>query len=568
MLARLFAARGITDVRQVRASLNDMLPIDLLKNAAAMGSLLADCLASQARVLIVADYDCDGATAASVLLKAFRGIGLNHSILVPDRVRHGYGLTPSIVEEAAALPARPDFIVTVDNGISSIQGVARASALGIDVLVTDHHLCGDELPAARLIVNPNQPGCTFPSKAIAGCGVAWYVACALHRELLARGVSPGFEPADLLQYVALGTVADVVPLDYNNRILVRAGLSGIRSERCVPGIKALAAVAECDPKSMTCMDIGYRIAPRINAAGRLAHMSAGIECLTNEGPDAGRLAADLDQINASRKEIQAEMIEAAVAMADQAAQACTGLETEAVVVYEPGWHEGVVGIVAGRLKDLRHRPSFVLCDSADGNVKGSGRSIPGLHLKHALDQINVQHPGLLLKFGGHAMAAGVTIAGGQVSRFRSALEAVCAAQLTDAMKRRTLHHDGALPAQAINPQCVAEMLAEVWGEGFPAPLFVDTLDVLNARAMGANGSHLKVKVGKAAAQCDLIAWGEGVRKDALPRRVQVAFTPALNQYRGNVTVQFIAKDLLNVERTSAMPTLQPPRAQPSLFRPS
>ena len=554
MLARLFAARGVKDIEEVRSGANKLIPISKLKNATEMGQLLADCVEDQSRLLIVSDYDCDGATAGSVLVKAFRGAGMNHEVLVPDRLKDGYGLTPSIVEKAAALSEKPKFIITVDNGISSVDGVNRAHELGIEVLVTDHHLCGKSLPNARLIVNPNQPACEFPSKDIAGCGVAWYVAGALHSALVDRGQDPGFDHEALLPYVAIGTVADIVKLDVNNRILVREGLERIRHGECSPGIRALAEIANRSVEAMTCEDIGFAIGPRINAAGRLAHMSSGIECLTTEDvKKASLLAEELDAINNERKDMQKQMLVVAEDQAEKAAAKLGQGSGHTVVVYDAGWHEGVVGIVAGRLKDLRHRPTFALCDAQDGDIKGSGRSVPGFHLKHALDEINVTHPGLLVRFGGHAMAAGVTIRKDGLDQFLAAFDKVCQAHLTEEMMTPKLEHDGALPAHAFNELAIIEMQKEVWGQGFPQPLFVDRMEITGSRTMGADKSHLKVNVNvpKSKLACDVVAFGDGARQPLLSQTLEFAFAPSLNHYRGQTSVQLMAKTLLNVPQVTA-----------------
>lgn len=554
MLARLFAARGIKDIDEVRAGADKLISVSKLKNATAMGELLADCVQDQSRVVIISDYDCDGATAGSVLVKAFRGAGMNHEILVPHRTVNSYGLTPSIVMEAAALPQKPKFIITVDNGISSIEGVDLARKLGIEVLVTDHHLCAKTLPNARLIVNPNQPGCDFPSKDIAGCGVAWYVAGAMHTALVERGLDPGFDHNALLPYVAIGTIADIVKLDFNNRIMVREGLERIRHGECSPGIRALTEVAKRNVETMTCEDVGFAVGPRINAAGRLAHMRLGIECLTTENVELAQdLAVQLDAINKERQTMQKEMLVVAEEQAEKAAKKLGASVGHTVVVYEADWHEGVVGIVAGRLKDLHHRPTFALCDSSEGDVKGSGRSVPGLHLKHALDEINITYPGLLMRFGGHAMAAGVTIRKDGLDLFKSAFDKICRAHLTEEMLIPQLEHDGALPAHAYNELAIIEMQKEVWGQGFPQPVFVDRMDITGSRTMGADKSHLKVNVNvpKSKLACDVVAFGDGARQPLLAQTLEFAFTPSLNHYRGQTSVQLMAKTLLNVPQVTA-----------------
>lgn len=540
LLASLYAARGVSDAKEVTMTSADLLPVSNLKNATAMGSLLTDCVVDQKRVLIVSDYDCDGATSASVLIEAFRSCGMNHNYLVPDRLKHGYGLTPSIIDEAALLIPKPEFIITVDNGISSNAGVERARHHGIEVLVTDHHLCPAVLPNARLIVNPQQPGDDFASKHIAGCGVAWYVAKSLHEEMTRRGMEPGFEPLELTPYVALGTVADVVILEPNNRILILEGLQRIRRGDCAPGILALAHVSKKNPEMLTCTDIGFGLGPRINAAGRMAHMSSGIECLTtHDHSHAMDLAVKLDEINTVRRELQKGMAEEAEVKAkDLGALDDTKMS---LVVFADDWHEGVVGIVASRIKEDHNRPTFVMCRGQDGSIKGSGRSIDGFHMKHALDEINISHPGILQKFGGHAMAAGATIDPDRLEEFRAAFESICKAHITPAMLERKLLHDGALPSRHLNVDDIRHMDLQVWGQGFAPPVFMDEFRVLGHRLMGEEKNHLKLSVAKDGARLDVVAFGEGERAKKLPTALALVYQPSLNEWNGNVTVQLMAR---------------------------
>lgn len=560
ILAQLFSARGINDIGEVRAKISDLEPVSTLKNAPEMGKILADCVESQERVLIVSDYDCDGATACSVLIRAFQGAKMNFGFLVPDRFKHGYGLTPSIVDEAAAQSPKPRYIITVDNGISSSAGVERALEHGIEVLVTDHHLCPSELPKARLIVNPQQPDCDFKSKSIAGCGVAWYVASALFHELQQRKIQVNYRPADLLPYVAIGTVADVVKLDKNNRILVREGLERIRRGECAYGIQELVEVSKRVLDSLTCQDLGFAVGPRINAAGRLEHMQAGIECLTTRDPDLAReLAQQLHAINEQRKELQKQIAAQAEELTRDHPDSASRMS---VVVYEPDWHEGVVGIVAGRMKDQMHRPAFVLTKDSEGHIKGSGRSIGGFHLKHALDRINVEHPGVLIRFGGHAAAAGVTIEKDALDEFTKAFERVCKEELTPDMLTPKLEHDGALPHFAYNEQAVLELNREIWGQGFPQPMFVDKFEVASARQMGVDGSHLKVMVKKGEDAYDMVAFGEGAHVDNLPEQVEVAFTPSLNVWRGRISIQLMSERMLNLPKLQAQLKPQEPSESP------
>jgi single-stranded-DNA-specific exonuclease len=541
LLARLYVARGVRDISEIKAGYEQLLPVASMKNVLTMADYLADCAVTGKRVLIISDYDCDGATACAVLAMTFAGCGLNFEYLVPDRIKHGYGLTPGIVDEAAALAQRPEVIITVDNGISSIAGVDRANDLGIEVLVTDHHLAPKVLPKARLIVNPNQPGCDFESKSIAGCGVAWYVARALVEELAARGMDPGFDPAELLSYVALGTVSDVVPLDLNNRILVAEGLKYIRAGHCAPGVLALARASKRAYSTLTCSDIGFQIGPRINAAGRLAHMAAGIECLTT--PDemqAHMLAKQLDVTNEERKRIQREMESEGLAQADALlAQGVAAGDPShlSIAVFQPDWHEGVVGVVAGRLKETLHRPAVVLTTAADGTIKGSARSIPGFHLKHALDEINIKHPGLLLKFGGHAAAAGLTIPGDKLTDFTQALEDVCRANLTPEMLVKTLAHDGPLPARFFNPETVHLLSQQVWGQGFEEPVFISTIQVLDSKVIGEEKNHLKITGRLGEVDTDVLAFGQAELAPLLPSTLTVAQKPQINVFRGQSKLQ-------------------------------
>jgi single-stranded-DNA-specific exonuclease len=562
LLARIFAARGVKDMMEVRGTYHDLLPAHSMKNVREMANYLADCLVCRKRVLIIGDYDCDGATATSLMVMAFAGAGMDYGYLVPDRMVHGYGLTPAIVDEAAALDPKPDVIITVDNGISSTAGVDRANELGIDVLVTDHHLAPDVLPKAKLIVNPNQPGCEFASKNIAGCGVAWYVVRAFLEELAMREMDPGFDPAELLSYVALGTVADVVKLDRNNRILVRLGLEYIRKEQCAPGVLALARVSGKNPAALTCSDIGFGIGPRINAAGRLAHMGAGIECLTTlDFDEATMLAKQLHSTNEERKDIQREMVDQAVIQAirlitrEQVA-ATDAFGRRSIVVFHPNWHEGVVGVVAGRLKEDRHRPTVVMTLAHDGTIKGSGRSIPGFHLKHALDEIKAKHPGVLLKFGGHAMAAGMTIAADKLEVFREALEATCLAGLTPEMMTKTLLHDGELPERFFDVDTVHALSQEVWGQGFEEPVFVNKLSVEEVKVIGQDKSHLKLKAKLGDVTADVMAFGQADLAESITHEIVVAHKPQVNLFRGERTLQMLIELMPEDMNPSIVPALR------------
>ncbi|MCU0813480.1 MAG: DHHA1 domain-containing protein, partial [Burkholderiaceae bacterium] len=452
LLARLFAARGIRSVDELDDALEHLLPPSTLLGADAAAALLADAIAARRRICVVADYDCDGATACAVALRGLRLLGADPATLhyvVPDRARHGYGLTPAIVDLARErVPGGPQLLVTVDNGIASLTGVAHARALGIDVLVTDHHLPAREgdtvvLPDANVVVDPSQPGCPFASKAIAGVGVMFYVLLALRAELRRRGAfAANAQPRldALLDLVALGTVADVVRLDANNRRLVAQGLKRIRAGRMQPGVAALFAVAGRDPARAGTFDFGFALGPRLNAAGRLADMTLGIECLlTDDGARAAELAAALDAINRERREVEAGMLQRSDELLERLLPATD--DVPALALFDPGFHEGVVGILAGRLKDRLHRPAFVFARGADGVLKGSGRSIAGFHLRDALDAVAKREPVLLRRFGGHAMAAGCTIAEADFGRFAAALGGIAGAWLEPATLQRTLRTD-------------------------------------------------------------------------------------------------------------------------------
>lgn len=540
VLARLWASRGIQDVSGAEPALDTLLPFSALKGAEDCARLLADAIAQQRNLLIVADYDADGATACSVGLRALRAFGANVDFLVPKRLEHGYGLTPEIVDLAAARSPRPDYIVTVDNGIASLAGIAHANALGIPVIVTDHHLAADRLPDALMIVNPNQPGCSFPSKALAGCGVMWYCMWALQEELLERGVLPaeGFSVDQLLPIVAIGTIADVVALDQNNRTLVAAGLGMIRKGKSFPGIVALARESKATIEELSTTDIGFGIGPRINAAGRLQTMDAGVECLTTDDPErAQALAAGLHDINDLRKDIEAGTVMQAVEqlLADESAR-----QRVTTVLFSPEWHPGVIGIVAGRFKEKLWRPTFVLAESGNGELKGSGRSIPGLHLRDALDLVDKRAPGLLVKFGGHAMAAGVTLRAGGFEQFAQVFEEVVAQCIPPEALRHVLMSDGplAVPEMSI---AVADLLKEhVWGQEFPAPLFCDVFKAKFGKLMG-NGNHLRLALEKDGRSFNAIRFRhEGPIPDG---RVRVAYRLETNTYRDETTVQLVVEHI-------------------------
>jgi single-stranded-DNA-specific exonuclease len=554
LLARLLAARGVRSADELDTDLARLLPPATLAGSEDAGRLIADAVERGARVCIVADYDCDGATACAVALRGLAMLGVRReglNYVVPDRALHGYGLTPAIVDLARV--HRPDLLVTVDNGIASFEGVAHARALGIAVLVTDHHLPAvDEhgvpkLPAADVIVNPNQPGCGFGSKCIAGVGVMFYVLLAARAELRRRGrfdaqTQPRLDA--LLDLVALGTVADVVKLDGNNRRLVAQGLRRVRAGRMQAGVAALFAVARREAPKASAFDFGFALGPRINAAGRLADMTLGIECLTtDDATRAAELAAQLDAINRERREVEAgmrELAEAALAMLGQIEAA-----PPALAIFDPSFHEGVVGIVAGRVKDRLHRPTFAFARGADGALKGSGRSIPGFHLRDALDLVAKRNPGLLLRFGGHAMAAGCTLAEGGFAVFEGALRDVASEWMEPAALTRTLVTDGPLGVEWFNAETVAQLDAEVWGQGFEAPLFCDEVQVLQQRLVGEKHLKLRLKVG--GRERDAIWFG---RAEPVEERTRLAYRLSLDEWNGQARVQMVVEALYE-ERRSA-----------------
>ncbi len=564
LLARLYAARGVLHKDELDDGLARLLPPAGLLGIDAAARLLADAIAADLRICIVADYDCDGATACAVGVRGLRMLGARHvDYLVPDRVVDGYGLTASIAERVHARGC--DLLLTVDNGIASVEGVAAAQALGMRVLVTDHHLPGPVLPAADVLVNPNQPACSFESKCIAGCGVMFYVLLALRAEMRQRGVfdAPGAAavPANgtdamprtglpqpkldtLLPLVALGTVADVVRLDANNRRLVAQGLKRIRKGAMPPGIAALFVAAGRKSATATTFDFGFALGPRINAAGRLADMTLGIELLLTEDPArATQLAQTLDAINRERREIEGGMREQAMAAAEALFDAdAAGAESlpPAFCVFDESFHEGVVGIVASRLKDRLHRPTFVFAASAapgkGHEIKGSGRSIPGFHLRDALDLVAKRHPGVLLKFGGHAMAAGCTIAREHFETFRDALAQVAGEWLDAATLTRRLDTDGPLAAEYRRAEMVDTLHQEVWGQGFAAPTFSEELQVVSQRLVGEK--HLALKLLHQGQPVDGIWFGH---TEALPPRVTLAFRLDADEWQGVRRVRFLVE---------------------------
>ena len=547
LLAQLFAARGVQSPLELDDALAHLLPPGDLLGSAAAAALLANAIEADKKLCIVADYDCDGATACAVAVRGLRLLGARHvDYLVPDRVVDGYGLTPPISERVKASGA--DVLITVDNGIASLEGVATARALGLQVLVTDHHLPAvvngqTVLPQADVIVNPNQPGCGFASKSIAGVGVMFYVLLALRAELRQRGkFAQGAQPKldALLPLVALGTVADVVRLDANNRRLVAQGLKRVRALAMPAGVAALFVVAGREAKSASTFDFGFALGPRINAAGRLSDMRLGIECLLSDDRSrATDLAQTLDNINRERRIIEGEMREQAFAVAETLFDA----EEEpppAVCVFDPDFHEGVVGIVASRLKDKLHRPTFVFAASSapgrEHELKGSGRSIAGFHLRDALDLVAKRHPGVLLRFGGHAMAAGCTLLEEHFDTFEQGLSEVAQEWLDAATLSRRTETDGPLKPEYRRTELVDLLQAEVWGQGFAAPTFCEELEVLQQRLVGEK--HLSLKLKHQGQPVDGIWFG---RTEPLPARVKLAFRLDADTWNGVRRVRFLVE---------------------------
>jgi single-stranded-DNA-specific exonuclease len=530
LLARIYAARRIRSAVELAYASSGLLAPGFLKNIGDAAALLADAIEQKKRLLIVADYDADGATACAVGLRALRMFGATVDYLVPDRFKLGYGLSPELVELAAQ--GKPDLIITVDNGIASVEGVARANALGIATLITDHHLPGDELPAAACIVNPNQPGCEFPSKALAGVGVMFYVMLALRSELRRRGCFRDKEPnlGSLTDLVALGTIADVVPLDANNRNLVAQGLKRLRSGRGQPGVMALLRAAGRRLDEASSFDLGFVAGPRLNAAGRLADMSVGIECLiADDEARAANLAQQLDRLNTERRTIEAGMLQRALEIIGKLDDA-TGS-----VFYDAGWHQGVVGILASRLKDRVHRP--VICfaraeESARPVLRGSGRSIAGLHLRDCLDLVSKRAPGLIARFGGHAMAAGLSIAERDYARFAAAFGAAVDELLPAEARLRTVETDGALDHAHCTLEVARMLDGEIWGQGFPQPVFCDNFTVESQRVVGER--HLKLRLVKDGRRYEAMRFGA---LEPLPENVRAAYRLAVNEFNGLRNIQ-------------------------------
>ncbi len=529
-LARIYAARGVADLQELATTLQSLLAPEKLSHIDDAARLLADAIAAGERMLIIADYDADGATACAVGVKALRAFGANVDYLVPNRFEHGYGISPEIVREAVA--KSPQLLITVDNGIAAVEGIAEANRLGMRVLVTDHHLPGAKLPAAACIVNPNQSGCGFPSKHLAGVGVIFYVMLALRAELRRRGAfAAGAEPnlAELLDLVALGTVADVVRLDSNNRVLVTQGLARIRAGKACPGIAALMMVAGREPSRAAAHDLGFAIGPRLNAAGRLDDMSIGIECLL--APDSARalaLAQRLDRMNRERREIEVDMQASALALLEETRPG----DAYSLAIHREDWHTGVVGLLASRLKDRLHRPVFAFAADSGGRLRGSGRSIPGMHLRDALDLVDKREPGVMERFGGHAAAAGCTLAPGGLGAFRAAFVAVARQLLTPSDLEELIETDGELSPTELSLEFAHLLKRQVWGQGFPEPRFAGSFEVAAQRVVGEK--HSKLALLRDGQRFSAMLFG---RAEPLPSRIDAVYRVEENEYQGAATLQ-------------------------------
>jgi single-stranded-DNA-specific exonuclease len=547
LLRRIFAQRNVAGGAELDYALANLLPYTQLAQVDQAAQMLADAIASDQHIVIIADYDADGATACAVAVRGLRACGARHvSYLVPDRMRDGYGLQAPLADLAAQSGAQ--LLVTVDNGISAMEGVARARALGMQVLVTDHHLAGAQLPDADVIVNPNQPGDEFPSKCVAGVGVMFYVLAALRQCLRDRGWFTSqhlAEPnlAALLDLVALGTVADVVPLDHNNRIFVSQGLARIRAGRGQPGVLALLAAANRDPERITATDLGFAVGPRLNAAGRLTDMRLGIECLLTDDPIAARrMALELDALNKERRKIQAEMQQQAIADLEGID---AGTAAPVLCIYREAWHVGVVGVLASQIKERVQRPVVAFARDADGMLKGSARSISGVHIRDVLANVNATHPGMIERFGGHAMAAGLSLAEKNLARFAEVLEQEISAHWPSPELGMALWSDGELLPDEISLETAEQLRAAgPWGQSFPEPLFDGEFQVSGARVVGDN--HLKLSLGmnNGSRPLDAIAFNQAEGLDvATGQRVRLAYRLDVNEYNGRRSVQLLVEQI-------------------------
>ncbi|MBT3028470.1 MAG: single-stranded-DNA-specific exonuclease RecJ [Candidatus Thiodiazotropha sp. (ex Ctena orbiculata)] len=548
VMKRIYGARGLTRVSDLELELARLAPVSQMKGIMDAADLLLEALQDGKSILIVGDYDADGATSTALAMLALKAYGAERvSYLVPNRFDYGYGLTPELVELAASY--NPGLIITVDNGISSLSGIERANDFGIPVLVTDHHLPPERLPPAAVIVNPNQPDDPFPSKHLAGVGVVFYLMAALARRLESGGwfKQQGLalpNPAQWLDLVAIGTICDLVPLDYNNRVLVAQGLRRIRAGCCRPGIRALAEVAKRALPNLVASDIGFALGPRLNAAGRLDDMGLGIECLlTGSTREAQKMAQQLDSLNQERRSIEQSMKSQADSAMAHLHLSDDGELPAGLCLYDAAWHQGVVGILASRMKTQYHRPVIAFAQGDDGMLKGSARSISGLHMRDLLAAIATRNPGLITRFGGHAMAAGLTLAEEAYPRFKQAFEREAAEQLSPEMLEEVVFTDGELPVEELNLE-LAVILREggPWGQGFPEPLFEGCFDLQQQRVVGE--SHLKLVLSSAASSCriDAIAFNQPPLS-ASDRRVWMTYRLDVNEFRGRRSAQLIVETI-------------------------
>lgn len=535
-LARALAARGVVSAAELKADWRSMLAPGSLPGANDAARLLANAIEDKKRIMIIADYDCDGATACAVAIRGLRAMGAQVDYLVPDRFVYGYGLTPAIVDLAST--HKPDILLTVDNGMASIDGVARAKALGIETIITDHHLPADQLPQAACIVNPNAPGCVFGSKNLAGVGVMFYVLMALRAEMRARGhfdvkTQPRLD--ELVDLVALGTVADVVKLDHNNRILVTQGLNRIRAGHINPGLRALLEIAGRPCVKARVQDFGFAIAPRINAAGRLDVMTTGIECLISDTDDRAReLARELEDFNRQRRELEVDMQWDAAMILNR----IDVTKRHTLSLFEPGWHQGIVGLVASRIKESKHRPTIAFAQADPGELKGSGRSIDGVHLRDMLDLVSKKDPRIIKKFGGHAMAAGLTIDATRLEDFTNLFEEVVQDNCDPEAFERHVWVDGALKGEEISFDLIEAINGQIWGQGFLPPLFANEFKVLHQSLL--KGGHLKLVLELDGRRFSGIFFR---RAAEIPSVARLAYRPEINEWRGEKSVQLVVEQI-------------------------
>ncbi len=548
VLARVYAARGLTDEQELDYSLSRLLPYQSLKNIDAAVALLMAALGSGKKILIVADFDADGAASCALAIRCLSALGASVQYLVPNRFEYGYGLTPEIVDIASEF--EPDLIITVDNGISSLAGVAHARALGIDVLVTDHHLPGAQLPGANVIVNPNQPGDDYASKHLAGVGVIFNIMIALRASLRAEGwfqqqAIEEFNLANLLDLVALGTVADVVPLDQNNRIMVSQGLARIRAGQCCVGISELLQVAGRNPRTIVSADLGFAVGPRLNAAGRLTDMSIGIECLlTDDVKQARELAQQLHDLNLERRSIQQDMEHTAFSSLDAKIDFEKGEIPAGICLFDEDWHQGVVGVLASRVKEKLHRPVIVFAPDQADLIKGSARSISGVHIRDVLESIATQQPGLIEKFGGHAMAAGLTIRRQNLSRLREMFTASILQQVDKQQLNGMLLTDGKLTSEQLQLELAAAIRnGGPWGQAFPEPLFIGDFIVSDWRIVGEKHVKLRLSPSDSDSQIEAIAFNQANDWDELNKEIRATYRLDINEFAGRTSLQLVIENL-------------------------